>query len=90
MEKGSCCSPKENTDTYVKSVKRLQAIHPILVSKVSGKTIGCIITKYASEFLREGLIECTKLLRARGAFNSSDYKKWAEMYYQVSGLFFGE
>ena len=41
--------PKENTDTYVKSVKVLQAIYPILVQKVPGKTLGCITTKGASE-----------------------------------------
>ena len=31
--------PKENTDTYVKSVKVIQAIYPSLVSRVSGKTL---------------------------------------------------
>ena len=42
--------PKENTDTYVKSVKGLQAIYPSRVSKFPGKTLGCITTKYASDF----------------------------------------
>ena len=32
--------PKENTDTYVKSVKVLPAIYPSLVSKVPGKDLG--------------------------------------------------
>ena len=36
--------PKENTDMYVKSVKVLQTIYPSLVSKVPGKTLGCITT----------------------------------------------
>ena len=44
--------PQENTDTYVKSVKVLQAIYPSLVSKVPGKTLGCITTKDASDILR--------------------------------------
>ena len=33
-------APKKNTDTYVKSVKNLQAIYLSLVSKVPGKTVG--------------------------------------------------
>ena len=82
--------PKENTDTYVKSVKVLQAIYPSLVSKVPGNTLGCITTKDASELLRKSLNECTQLLRARRDFNAIEYKKWAEIYYQVSVLIFGE
>ena len=82
--------PKENTDTYVKSVKVVQAIYTSLVSKVPGKTLGCITTKDASELLRKNLNECTKLLRARGHFNAIEYKKWAKIYYQVSVLNFGE
>ena len=53
--------PKENTDTNVKSVKVLQAIYPSLVSTVSGKTVGCITTKAASEILRKSLNEIMKL-----------------------------
>ena len=53
--------PKKITDTYVKSVKVLQAIYLSLVSKVPGKTLGCITTKDVSELLRKNLKECTKL-----------------------------
>ena len=60
--------PKGNTDTYVESVKVLQAIYQSLVSKVPGKTLGCIGTKDASELLRKSMNECTQLLRARGDF----------------------
>ena len=66
----------------------LQAIY--LVSKVPGKTLGCITTKDASELLRKSSNECTQLLRARGDLNAIEYKKWAEIYYQVSVLIFGE
>ena len=82
--------PKENTDTYVKSVKVLQGINPRLVSKLHRKTLGCITTKDASEFLRKSLNECTQLLRARGDFNAIEYKNWAEIYYQFSVFIFGE
>ena len=82
--------PKENTDTFVKSVKVLQAIYTSLVSKFPGKTLRCITTKDVSKPLRKSLNECTQLLRARGDFNSIEYKKWAEIYYQVSVLIFGE
>ena len=68
----------------------LQAIYPSLVSKVPGRTLGCITTKKSSELLRKCLNECTKLLRARGDSNAIEYKKWAEIYYQVSVLSFGE
>ena len=63
---------KENADTYVKSVKVLQAIY--LVSKVPGKTRGCITTKDPSEILRKSLNECTQLLRARCDFNAVSTK----------------
>ena len=82
--------PKEKTDTYVKSVKMLQAVYQSLVSEVPGKTLGCITTKKASELLRKSLNECTKLLRARGNFNAIGYKKWAEKYYQFSVLLLEE
>ena len=62
--------PKENTDTYVKSVKVLQAIYPSLVSKAPGKTLVCITTIDVSELLRKSMNECTQLLRARGDFNA--------------------
>ena len=76
---------------YLKiSGKVLQAIYPCLVSKDPGKTLGCITTKDASELLRESSNECTKLVGAGGEFNASEYKKWAEIYYQVSALIFGE
>ena len=75
--------PKENTDTYVKSVKVLQGIYPSLVSKVPGKTLGCITTKDASELLKKSLNECTQLQRATGDFNTIEYEKWAEIYYKV-------
>ena len=81
---------EENTDPYVKSVKLLQALYPSLISKVPGKTLGCTTTKDASKFLRKSLNECTKLLRARGDFNASENDKWAEIYYQISRLIFGE
>ena len=51
--------PNETTDTYVQSVKRLQAIYPSLVSKIPGKTLECITTKDASEILTKKLNECT-------------------------------
>ena len=90
MENEVVVRPKENTDTYVKSVKVLLAIYPSLVSQIPGKTLGCISTKDASELLRKSLNEeCTKLLRARGDFNAIEYKKWAEIYYEVSVLIFG-
>ena len=81
--------PKKKSGAYVKSVKMLQALYQSIVSKVSGKTLGCIINKRSSDFLRKSLIDCTKLLGARGDFNASDYKKWAEIYYEVSVLIFG-
>ena len=82
--------PKDNTDTYGKSVKVLQAIYPSLVSKVPRKTLGCITTKDASKLLRNNLNDCTQLLRARGDFKTIEYKKWSEIYYQVSVFIFGE
>ena len=81
---------KENTDTYVKSVKVLQAIYPSLVSKVPGETLECITTKNASELLRRSLHECTQSLGARGDFNAIEYKKLAEIFYQFVVLIFGE
>ena len=81
---------KEDTDTYVKSVKVPQAIYPSLVSKVPGKSLRCITTKDACEILRKNWNECTQLLRPRGDFNAIEYKKWAEIYYQISVLTFGE
>ena len=80
--------PKENTDTYVKSVKVLQGIYPSLVSKVPGKTLGCITTKDASELLKKSLNECTQLQRATG--DLIEYEKWAEIYYKVLVLILGE
>ena len=90
MKKRSCNRPKENTDMYVKSAKVLQAIYPSLVSKVLGKILGFIIIKDASELFRKSLNACTKLLIARSDFNASEFKKWAEIYYQYSMLIFGE
>ena len=74
---------KENTDMYVKSANMLPAIYPSLVSKFSGKTLGCITIKDASEILRKSLNECTELLRAWGDLNASEYEKWAEINYQI-------
>ena len=76
--------------TYVKSVKVVQVIYPCLVTKIPGKTLGFITTKDASELWRKSLNECTQLLRARGDFTAIEYKKWAEIFYQVSVLIFGE
>ena len=90
MEIDVVVCPKENTDTYVKSVKGLEAIYPSLVSKVPGKNLGCITTKDASEFLRKNLNESTQLPRAGGDFNGIEDKKWAEIYFQVSLFIFEE
>ena len=68
----------------------LQANYPSLLSKKPGKTLGCITSINDCELLRMILNECTKILRARGNFNASENQNWADIYYQVSVLIFGE
>ena len=83
-------APKKVQIRTLSLKKVLQAIYSSLVSKVSGKTLGCITIKDASELSRKSLNECTKSLRAGGDFNASEYEKWAEIYYQVLVLIFEE
>ena len=77
-----------------KSTKVLKEIHPALFDKecpTNAASQKRYISMFdASELLRKSLNQCVKLLRCSENFDSIEFSKWAETYYQTSVLLFGQ
>ena len=87
----------EDSDGYkLGAAKILKALHPHLFDKEDPKNPsnegrGKYMSIYdACELLRNSLNQCAILLRRQGEFDVETYKHWAETYYQINLLLFGQ
>ena len=76
------------------AAKVLKSLHPHLFDKKDHKNPRNQ-EKYMSmhdacELLRHSLNQCAILLRSQGVFDVDTYKRWAETYFQINLLLFGQ